>query len=134
MKSFIAAALLPVLISPAFAFGSSDQWDCGNGIEISRGKWLSVSITDPTEPSAEGYQPYPEKGKFTLKWSSKGFRLNGKTCVQLSDKMHWTKSCAAGDKESCEQLANGWGLTPIQVEHAVNSWKTTWPGNTVKHR
>jgi hypothetical protein len=138
MKTLIAASLLLALTSPAFAYGSSDQWDCGNKIEITGWKGqITVAIGGDPAQDKEEYTGAPTKGSFNLRWdmNKAAYWLNGKACMHISDKLHWTKYCAAGDKESCEELAKGWLMTPAQVKRAVDRWKTTWPGNTVKkHR
>lgn len=108
MKRAIIAAALFALTTPALAFGDHADFDCGDGIEVSIGKVMSVLITDPKRPHVEGspHYPYPDKGQFNLRWTAKGLWLNGKACTFITDKMVWQRGCAKGDKESCEELKN----------------------------
>jgi hypothetical protein len=133
MKTLIAAALLLALTSPAFAFGDHADWDCGNQIGVTMWK-NQISLSAGGDPFSENAVRYTEKssGRFDLRWDRKNVWMNGKKCVYLTDNLHWTKYCAEGDKSSCDELKEGWSMTPEQIERAVKKWRASWPGNTVR--
>jgi hypothetical protein len=82
-------------------------------------------FAEPPKPKIDA----PRKG--TFRWDDKGLYLNGRKCKLLGDRDYFIKNCAEKN-ELCEELKD-WDMTPEQIEKAVNEWKTTWPGNTIKY-
>ena len=97
MKTLIASGLLLALTIPALAYGDSVDFDCGNGIEISMRRHVTVTL-----PQNKQDKP------FTLRATGRKLFVNGRKCVFLTDEMYHERQCAKGDESSCEALIDNW--------------------------